>query len=76
MKMAVSWVVAPCSSAEVNRRFRGAFCLYHQGDVKSGLSFYKNMTFTFHDTALALLVTGVTNYEGSVASSACDLMLI
>jgi hypothetical protein len=32
MKMAVFWVVAPCSLVEVNRRFRDACCLHHQGD--------------------------------------------
>jgi hypothetical protein len=34
MKMAVFWIVAPCSPVEVYRRFRGACCLYHQGDDK------------------------------------------
>jgi hypothetical protein len=32
MKMAVFWVVAPCNLVEVHRRFRGAWCLHHQGD--------------------------------------------
>jgi hypothetical protein len=32
MKMAVFWVVAPCSLVEVYRRFRGSCCLHHQGD--------------------------------------------
>jgi hypothetical protein len=32
MKMAVFWVVAPCSLAEVYRHFRGACCLHHRGD--------------------------------------------
>jgi hypothetical protein len=32
LKMAVFWVVAPCSLVEVYQRFRGACCLYHQGD--------------------------------------------
>jgi hypothetical protein len=32
MKMAVFWVVAPCSLAEVYRRFRGACFLRLQGD--------------------------------------------
>jgi hypothetical protein len=32
MKMAVFSVVAPCSLVEVYQRFRGAFCLHHQGD--------------------------------------------
>jgi hypothetical protein len=26
------WDVAPCILVEVNRRFRGARCLHHQGD--------------------------------------------
>jgi hypothetical protein len=30
--MAIFWVVALCSLVEVYRRFRGAFCLHHQGD--------------------------------------------
>jgi hypothetical protein len=29
MKMAVLWVVAPCSLVEVYRRFSGACCLHH-----------------------------------------------
>jgi hypothetical protein len=33
MKMAVFWVVAPCSLVEVHRRFRSACCLHHhKGD--------------------------------------------
>jgi hypothetical protein len=32
-KMAVFWVVAPCSVVEVYRRFRGRCCLHHQGDI-------------------------------------------
>jgi hypothetical protein len=35
MKMTVFWEVAPCSLAEVRRRFGGACCLYHQGDDES-----------------------------------------
>jgi hypothetical protein len=31
MKMAVLWVIAPCSMIELHRRFRGASCLHHQG---------------------------------------------
>jgi hypothetical protein len=30
-KMAVFWVVAPCSLVEVYHRFRGPCCLHHQG---------------------------------------------
>jgi hypothetical protein len=32
VKMAIFWVVAPCSVIEVYRRFRGACCLHHQGN--------------------------------------------
>jgi hypothetical protein len=32
MKFEVYWDVAPCSHFEVDRHFRGAYCLYHQGD--------------------------------------------
>jgi hypothetical protein len=31
MKMAVFWVVVPCSLVEVYRRFKGDCCLHHQG---------------------------------------------
>jgi hypothetical protein len=31
MKMAVFWVVTPCSLVDVYRRFRDVCCLYHQG---------------------------------------------
>jgi hypothetical protein len=31
-KMAVFWVVAPCSLVEVYQRFRRTYCLHHQGD--------------------------------------------
>jgi hypothetical protein len=36
-KMAVFWVVAPCSLVEVYKRFRGPCCLHHQGDRGKGL---------------------------------------
>jgi hypothetical protein len=34
-KMAVLWIVAPCSLVEVYQRFRGPCCLHHQGDLHS-----------------------------------------
>jgi hypothetical protein len=30
-KFRAFWDVAPCSHVEVDRRFRGAYCFYHQG---------------------------------------------
>jgi hypothetical protein len=32
MKYRVFWVVATCNYVEVDRRFRGAYCLHYQGD--------------------------------------------
>jgi hypothetical protein len=32
MKMTVFWDVVPCSVVEIDCRFRGAYCLLHQGD--------------------------------------------
>jgi hypothetical protein len=32
MKMTAFWDIVPCSLVEVDRRFRGAYCLHHQGD--------------------------------------------
>jgi hypothetical protein len=32
-KMAVFWVVEPCSLVEVYQRFRGPCCLHDQSDV-------------------------------------------
>jgi hypothetical protein len=31
-KFRAFWDVAPCSHVKVDRRFRGAYCLHHQGD--------------------------------------------
>jgi hypothetical protein len=30
MKMTAFWDIVPCSLVEVDRRFRGAYCLHHQ----------------------------------------------
>jgi hypothetical protein len=32
MKVTVFWDVAPCSLVKIDRRFRAAYCLHHQGD--------------------------------------------
>jgi hypothetical protein len=42
MKIAVFWVVAPCSLVEVYQRFRGPCCLHHQGDEYPWLSVCHN----------------------------------
>jgi hypothetical protein len=37
MRMAVFWDVAPCSLVEVDRRFRGTYCLHHQAVTTSDM---------------------------------------
>jgi hypothetical protein len=39
MKFRVFWDVAPCSHVDVDRRFRGAYCLHHQVDGQKTLNF-------------------------------------
>jgi hypothetical protein len=36
MKMTGFWDAAPCSIVEPYRRFRDAYCFYHQGDQRRG----------------------------------------
>jgi hypothetical protein len=35
VKMTAFWDIEPRSLVEVDRRFRGAYCLHHQGDETS-----------------------------------------
>jgi hypothetical protein len=32
LKFGVFWDVAPCSHVEDDQRFRGSYCLHHQGE--------------------------------------------
>jgi hypothetical protein len=41
-KMAVFWVVVPCSLVEVYRRFGGPCCLHHQGATTQKTAIYVN----------------------------------
>jgi hypothetical protein len=47
MMMAVFWNVAPCSLVDIDRRFRGAYRLNHQGDVvnssETSVSIYQSV---------------------------------
>jgi hypothetical protein len=43
LKIIALWDIAPCSLVEVDRRFRGAYCLHHHGDysiTSADLTFY------------------------------------
>jgi hypothetical protein len=48
MKMTAFWDIAPCSLVEVDRHFRGAYCLHHQGDlmIEAVSSFYFKYVLT------------------------------
>jgi hypothetical protein len=35
MKKKAVWDIASCSLVEVYRRFRGAYCLHHLGDIQA-----------------------------------------
>jgi hypothetical protein len=43
LKMAVFWIVSPCSLVRVYQRFRGLYCLHHQGDWNSPFKFYMSL---------------------------------
>jgi hypothetical protein len=42
MKITDIWNTGPCSLVEIDRLFRGAYCLHHQGDHGAGLSSLRN----------------------------------
>jgi hypothetical protein len=52
-KMAVFWVVAPCSLVETYRRFRGACCLHNQEiDLKIEAASTSETSINFYQTTL------------------------
>jgi hypothetical protein len=48
LKFRVFWDVAPCSHVEVDRRFRGAYCLHHQGNFTKTLKFMNRFNYSLH----------------------------
>jgi hypothetical protein len=54
MKMTVFWDVGPCSLVEIDRRFRGSYCLHHYGDRTSEkfASFYETTLHIIEDSHL------------------------
>jgi hypothetical protein len=50
MKMAVFWVVAPCSLVEVYQRFGGPCCLHHQGDEYWAMSTSETLVNVYQTT--------------------------
>jgi hypothetical protein len=51
MKMAVFLDVAPCSLVEIDRRFRGAYCLHHQGGLVVTAVSLSEMPVNLYQTA-------------------------
>jgi hypothetical protein len=47
--MAVFWEVAPCSLVQIYRRFRGTYCLHHQGPDDEALNTFE-MSVLFYQT--------------------------
>jgi hypothetical protein len=39
--MTVFWNVAPCILVETDLRFRGAYCIRHQGDPEMSVNFHQ-----------------------------------
>jgi hypothetical protein len=50
------WDIAPCSFVNVDRRFRGAYCLHHQGPDDRD-SKHSNYTVTVTDSIIRALMT-------------------
>jgi hypothetical protein len=46
MKMAVFWDIALCGLVETDRRFRGPYCLHHQGIDIYHLTFIKSVGYS------------------------------
>jgi hypothetical protein len=43
--MTVFWDITPYSLVDIGRRFRGAYCLHHQGDRRDNLKSHKLRVF-------------------------------
>jgi hypothetical protein len=50
VRMAVFWVVAPCSLVEVHLRFRGPCCLHHQGTLMMEAARFSETLVNFYQT--------------------------
>jgi hypothetical protein len=70
----VLWVVAPCSLADVYRRFRGAYCL-HRHLVKEAVTPSETLVSFCQTTRRHILIVGV-GFVGSNARWLCKLMTI
>jgi hypothetical protein len=52
MKFRVFWDVLPCSQVDVDGRFRGAYCLHHQGSETSDNIYLTTRKYISEDSKL------------------------
>jgi hypothetical protein len=70
MKIAVFWVVAPCSLVEVYQRFRGPCCLHHQGESqKTAIFIIIYMSFSSSCLYSHFFVPSVTSGNKKIVCS-------
>jgi hypothetical protein len=68
-KMTAFWDIAPCSLAEVDGRCRGAYCLRHQGEIRStstrlhGATSQKTAIFILAAAIIWNLTNFILNYK-------------
>jgi hypothetical protein len=43
MYLTLPWNIAPCSLVEIDRRFRGSYCLHYQGPDDGGSNNVRNV---------------------------------
>jgi hypothetical protein len=57
LKMTAFWDRGPCSVVEVDRRFRDAYCLYHQGDEGDNMNKRRPTSTKLHGAIAQKAVT-------------------
>jgi hypothetical protein len=71
MKMTAFWDIAPCSLAEVDRCFRGVYCLHHQGyrPHNGGLRISETSVYCSETTRrYALIMEALRTYDSLLQS--------
>jgi hypothetical protein len=71
IKMAIFWVVAPCSLLEVCQRFRGPCCLHHQGPGDGGATTQKTASH-IHTRRRENLKSCLTSLLGHLQRGVCS----
>jgi hypothetical protein len=69
MKMRAFWDVTPCSLVGVDRRFRGAYCLHHQGDESSSPTRLHGATSQKALTFMIVMIYSNNNWYNQTSST-------